>query len=344
MLGDERCFPANEIRRIHAAQLAYLLLRPEVFDARVRAGRVIDGHGDLRPEHVYLSSPPAIIDCIEFNAEFRQVDVLDELSFLETECALFEAKEIGLAIREQCSELLGDETPMELSAFYQSYRACVRAKVAVLRGRQLPAAKREEQLFLAQKYLGLADPFDAMLGPPLLIVVCGLSGTGKSTIARALGDRLAIGTLETDAVRQELVNEGRLAADSGSAKYSAEKRQQVYDEMLAAADELLAEHGSAILDGTFLSRKQREQVAELAERRGARWLIVHCRCPVEIAAARIAARLEQGGSFSEARPELVEEQMFAEEPDDRGWPAIECDTTRSTSGVVQEIIEHLAKA
>jgi aminoglycoside phosphotransferase family enzyme/predicted kinase len=343
LLREEALFTPHEVRRIHSAQLIFLTLHSDNFDARIDAGRIVEGHGDLRPEHVYLASPPAVIDCIEFNAEFRHIDVLDELSFLETECAMSQAGEIGAAIRERCMAILSDQSPMELAAFYKSYRACVRAKVAVLRARQLSASLAREQLAIARQYLDLADQFGEALGPPILILVRGLSGTGKSTIAQALADRLGTETLHTDTVRKQLVSAKILPTGKGTAKYSADNRQLVYDAMLSSAEELLAQHASVILDGTFLSRMQRDGVATLANRYRARWLIVHCQCPVEVAQARVADRLRRETSLSEAQPELVEQQVAADENDHPEWPAMRCDTTRAIPVLVQEIMEQLGR-
>ena len=341
LLSDEHQFPSHEIRRIHSAQLVFLALNPQIFDARVAAGRIVDGHGDLRPEHVYLTSPPAIIDCIEFNAEFRQIDVLDELAFLESECALMQAEEVGYAIRERCAQLLNDHPPKELAAFHKSFRACVRAKVACLRARQLPQAMAGEQIRIARKYLDLADQFDEVLGPPLLLVVGGASGTGKSTIAHALAERLGIEVLQTDKIRQGLVDAGHLPSDNRDAKYESQNRERVYDAMLAAADQLLQQHSSVILDGTFLNHKHRRQVAALADRHHARWLIIRCECPLEVAQNRIASRLQSGNSLSEAIPDLVEKQLAADEQDDPSWPVITCDTSHPAVIAVREIIERL---
>ena len=343
LLGDESLFTPHRIRRIYSAQLIYLALHPDEFDRRIAAGRVVDGHGDLRPEHIYLTSPPVAIDCIEFNAEFRHVDILDELSFLETECARLQAAETGAAIRAKCLAAIGDRAPEELAAFYKSYRACVRAKVALLRARQSAPGEADEQRVLVGQYLDLADQFDQRLGPPVLLVVRGLSGTGKSTVARGLAERLGIELLQTDAVRQELAKGGKIPSDPPTAKYSENHRQQVYDEMLSKAEQLLEQQTAVILDGTFLSQNNLARVARLAARFHARWVIVHCHCPIEIAQRRIAARAERGRSLSEARPELVEQQIVAQEIDHPPWPAIQCDTTRAVPMLVREIVAQLRR-
>ena len=135
--SSANCLSPITVKCVHAAQLQVLKLRPELFDERVSAGRVVEGHGDLRPEHIYLLPEPIVIDCIEFSRHFRQLDIADELSFLVTECDFIDAPTIGHRVAENCLKLLGDAPPAELLAFYRSYRACVRAKVALLRSSQL---------------------------------------------------------------------------------------------------------------------------------------------------------------------------------------------------------------
>ena len=96
-----------------------------------RAGRVVEGHGDLRPEHVWLGSPPAIIDCLEFSLALRTLDSADELGFLALECERLGAPELGAALLAQHRELSGDAPPPALVDLYQAMRACVRAGIAL---------------------------------------------------------------------------------------------------------------------------------------------------------------------------------------------------------------------
>lgn len=97
---------------------------------RVRQGRVLDGHGDLRPEHIWLGEPLSVIDCLEFNAGFRAVDPFDELAYLSIECERLGDDRIGPRLTRTLMRMLGDAVPPELLAFYRCYRATLRANLS----------------------------------------------------------------------------------------------------------------------------------------------------------------------------------------------------------------------
>ena len=88
----------SRIRRTQSAQLRYLSIEAAMIGNRVAAGRVVDGHGDLRPEHIYLDVRPIVIDCIEFSDELRTVDIADELSFLAMECERLNDSGLGESV------------------------------------------------------------------------------------------------------------------------------------------------------------------------------------------------------------------------------------------------------
>jgi aminoglycoside phosphotransferase family enzyme len=147
----------DRIRRIQRSQLRYLRIQAEEFYKRASAGRVVDGHGDLRPEHIYVETTPAIIDCIEFSDELREVDIADELSFLAMECERLGDAGPGETVIESYKRACRDEVSPRILAFYRTYRACVRAKVALYRCQQLN--NRGDQMLseLVHEYLDLAD-------------------------------------------------------------------------------------------------------------------------------------------------------------------------------------------
>jgi aminoglycoside phosphotransferase family enzyme len=131
-LGAPRyALPAALVDPTCARQRSWLDRHGALLDARVHAGHVIDAHGDLRPEHICLEPEPQIIDCLEFSAEFRMLDPADELAFLVVECERLGAPELRQPIFAAYAEVTGDAPPDALLHFYQSYRACVRARIAI---------------------------------------------------------------------------------------------------------------------------------------------------------------------------------------------------------------------
>jgi aminoglycoside phosphotransferase family enzyme len=107
------------------------LIASDALEARVREHRIVEGHGDLRPEHVFLTQPPVVIDALEFSRELRIVDTADELGYLALECERLGVPQAHDAIFGEYGRLTGDRPPRRLVHFYQSLRACVRARLAI---------------------------------------------------------------------------------------------------------------------------------------------------------------------------------------------------------------------
>jgi aminoglycoside phosphotransferase family enzyme len=135
-----------------------------LFDRRVVAGHVVEGHGDLRPEHVCLGPDPAVIDCLEFRREFRLLDWADELSFLAMECERLGAPGPGAAILEACCRRLDDSPPPALIAFYKAQRALLRARLAILHLRDEEVRDAHVWRPRALEYLELAETYAAPPG------------------------------------------------------------------------------------------------------------------------------------------------------------------------------------
>lgn len=333
----------SKVRRIHAAQLRVLRLLPDLLDDRVRNARIVDGHGDLRPEHIYFTPSPIVIDCVEFNREFRTLDVIDELAFLSMECNLLGAEEIVEPIFKRYMERSGDAPSHLLIAFYRTYRACVRAKVSALRAEQLTGELCSRQLALANKYLDLADQYSQSLGPPLLVLVRGLPGTGKSTIAQMLSEQLDWDLLQTDALRKTIYGANSEHSSFNDGRYHPENRLRVYKTMHAQAEQLLSSGMSVVLDGTYSSASLRTDAQRLAKRKRAECLVLHCHCPTEIALQRIKSRIQTGSSLSETRPEFFEQQQREEEPDSSDQQSLEVDTSDSSSELIRRVFAAIRK-
>ena len=149
----------GQVARIHEAQRDLLARRPEMFAARAAGHMLVEGHGDLRPEHVWLGPEPMIIDCLEFQREFRILDRVEELAFLAMECELLDAREISRLIFAVYRDTAGDLPPEPLIAFYKSYRAGLRAKIALWHIHDVNADEAENWRQRARDYLRLAEEY-----------------------------------------------------------------------------------------------------------------------------------------------------------------------------------------
>jgi aminoglycoside phosphotransferase family enzyme len=159
-LRDTRyALPKAQVERLTAAQRQFLAEQGHLLEQRARDGRIIDAHGDLRPQHICLTAPPVIIDCLEFNREFRILDPVDELAYLSMECERLGAPQIGEQILDYYSETVGEVCPFELIGFYKAFRACLRAKIAVWHIADHQVQDHQRWLRLAQTYLDLAERY-----------------------------------------------------------------------------------------------------------------------------------------------------------------------------------------
>ncbi len=99
--------------------------------APLRSGQIVEGHGDLRPEHVFLGEPPAVIDCLEFDRALRLLDPFEEIAFLAMECRLLGGAWAGGVFLRRVAAALGRRPPARLLAFYTAFRACLRARLSL---------------------------------------------------------------------------------------------------------------------------------------------------------------------------------------------------------------------
>lgn len=157
----ELCEPRHRldavaVTRVGAGLKTFLNAAADLFDARA-AGHIVEGHGDLRPEHVYAGDPPLIIDCLEFSRPLRQIDPIDELCFLGLECARLGADTVAPILMRCYEETMGETPPATLVAFYRSYRALLRARLAAQHLRDPDCRRALHWWQTAQGYLALAE-------------------------------------------------------------------------------------------------------------------------------------------------------------------------------------------
>ncbi|HSD95995.1 MAG TPA: hypothetical protein VLB06_02525 [Sulfuricaulis sp.] len=151
--------PAALVEFVHGAQWKFLRSTPALFDRRAAEGRIIEGHGDLRPEHVCMESPPVIFDCLEFNRIFRIIDAADELAFLSMECERLGAPQVEQELFQAYRRITGDHPPPPLVYFYKAYRASLRARLAIWHLRDLERSVWPRWRAVAVEYLRLAESY-----------------------------------------------------------------------------------------------------------------------------------------------------------------------------------------
>jgi len=154
LLDPRLGLPRGLVRRLIATQWRFLRSRPAMLAAR--SSRIVDGHGDLRPEHIWVGSAVKMIDRLEFSAALRAVDPLDELAFLDLECERLGAPEVGVRLRRRLLAGLHERTSPELYLFYRIYRALLRARLSIAHLLEPNPRTPEKWPRQARSYLALA--------------------------------------------------------------------------------------------------------------------------------------------------------------------------------------------
>jgi aminoglycoside phosphotransferase family enzyme/predicted kinase len=291
-----------------------------LFDQRAADGHGVDGHGDLLADDVFvLPDGPRVLDCLEFDDDLRAVDGLHDACALVADLHCLGAHELAEQFLADYRSLSGDAAPPALAELYVAYRALVRAKVLCLRAAQGDPAAAAQALLRA---VLCRHHLEAAMAR--LVVVGGLPGTGKTSVASGLAAREGWVRVSSDDERQVL----------GRTGYSPADRDAVYDAMLARAGRLLAEGHDVVLDATFASRRWRAAAAAVAAEHHAALSQLRCTAPRRTAHQRIDARR---GSSSEATPAVHD--LLAEEWEE--WPeAVEVDGSQPPD----EVLSHARAA
>ena len=236
-----------------------------LIEDRANRGMPCDGHGDLRMDHVYRfpnNCPPddvAIVDCIEFNVRFRAADPVADMAFLVMDLIRHGRADLARSFRDAFLASAGDDQGAALVPFYVSYRAAVRAKVNGIKAglselsSTARASAREDAR--AQWLLALSS-LEKPGRRPCLVLVGGLPGTGKSTLAHALASHAGFDLIRSDQVRKELARASGIAGAGAvdryaSGIYTPKWNERTYEECLARADAALFEGKRVIVDATF---------------------------------------------------------------------------------------------
>ena len=304
---------ADNVRALHGALQRALAKCTATMESRRAAGRVRECHGDLHARNVVrLNGELVAFDCLEYEPAFRWIDVADEVAFL---CGDLTARERPLHAHAFLGGYLarsGDYCACRVLPLYQAHRALVRAKVAALEA--AATAQEPDRNVLRREHERLVLHAARSLEPPApaLLIMCGLSGSGKTWLARQLAERLLAVHLRSDVERKRLAGLDELARTrSGIAAdlYSGRISAAVYERLAQAAEHVLGGGYTVIVDAAFLRREERARFAELGARLGVASRLVRCDAPVETLRSRIAARQRAGRDPSEADDAVLDWQL-----------------------------------
>jgi uncharacterized protein len=295
----------EEFRRIQDYNDNFFAQHGDLLGTRVRDGRVREGHGDLRAEHICLEDDPVIFDCIEFSEEFRYCDAASEIAFLSMDLDYLGSPLLSEYFAASFQKLIQDPDLSRLLPLYKGYRACVRGKVESLKSHEseVPEAEREEAKGRARRYFHLASRYASPPYAPALLLVCGLVASGKSTIARTLGDRTGYQILNSDVIRKQLAGIAlttHSTGDYGKGMYSDEFSSLTYDTLLKESEACLKLGKGVIVDATFKDPRQRRQFMDLSSRLRRPALFVECRATEAKTLERLKMRTQRPGEVSDA--------------------------------------------
>lgn len=285
-----------------------------LFDERVGGNWIRDRHGDLHLSNIVLTENGIrAFDCIEFSEVLRQIDAISDLAFLFMDCAVRERTDLAYAFIDGYLETTGDYSGMQLLRFYAIYRSMVRAKVAALQLAQSFDAKVATRL---DRHISWASE-TASLPAGKIILMCGLSGSGKSRLAERLVPHLPAIRIRSDIVRRQLAGLD-LVEPSGSALnrgiYDRTMGEAVYEQMLKLTENLISAGENVIVDATFLLRNNRESFQRLARKHHCQCIVVFCEAQPDVLRSRVAKRLKSGIDPSEATLEVLDRQFEIFEP------------------------------
>lgn len=329
----------EELRDVSRYAFDYIAGRGRLLEARMTAGLVRDGHGDLLADDIFcLPEGPRALDCLDFDDRLRWMDVLDDVACLAMDLERLGAPIAAARFLRDYAEFSGTPHPDSLKHHYIAYRAVMRAEVAAIR-----SAQRRHSDRVAQD----AGPLRSLVGLGLqhlqqgqvrLVLVGGGAATGKTTFADALAEHTGFAVLSSDRCRKEMLGLDPLEhhpAAYGQGIYTPELTDRTYRRLADQAAHLLSMGESVVVDASFTGRQYRTLFADLALRSKSTLLQLQCRPPQAVVDQRLRRRALVPDAYSDAGLPVGARLAAAAQP----WPeATAIDTSMPTSRCVASVL------
>ncbi len=333
--------PRDMFQFVSDAAERFFEKKKAVFKRRMQDGRILDCHGDLHSGNIVITDHTIqIFDCIEFNERFRYIDVASDIGFLAMDLDYQNYPYLSSHLIQEYVDRSGDQGIYDVLNFYKSYRAYVRGKV---HGFQLndphisPEAKQDIVLH-AKKYFDLSKYYaelfsrDLPTTRPLVFVVSGLTGPGKSTIAQKLAVDYHARQINTDVVRKQhagIEQYERHHDQFHTGLYTPENIDKTYEYVMELAAQHLREKESVVLDATFQKKSYRDMARSVAQKHHATAIFISCTCPDEVVKRRLEERLKKK-TVSDGRWEIYRQQQKTFEQFSADEPFLAIDTSNES--------------
>jgi aminoglycoside phosphotransferase family enzyme/adenylate kinase family enzyme len=300
------------------AQRAYSRLQP-VLQARKDSGFIRECHGDLHLRNIALvDGAPVAFDCIEFNDNLRWIDSISEVAFMVMDLDHRSRPDLASRFLNTWLEHSGDYAGLSLLRYYLVYRAMVRAKVDCLRAHQpdVDSTARAAILQDYHAYLELAGHY-TQAATPVLLLMHGLSGSGKTTVSQFLLEKLPAIRIRSDVERKRLhglPGNARTGTGIDQGIYDRSADERTYRQLILLAGKVLDAGHNVIIDAAFLQQEQLTPFIELAHARATRCFIIDCQAPESELRQRLTARQRDRQDASDAGVEVLESQLRHYQP------------------------------
>jgi uncharacterized protein len=284
----------------------------ELFNSRIQNNWIRECHGDLHLRNICLWQDKILLfDCIEFNEPFRFVDVMYDVAFAVMDLEARGRQDLGNAFLNTYIEQTGDWEGLQVLPLYLSRQAYVRAKVTsfLLDDLGVPAAEKEKAKETAAHYYKMAWEYTKGR-QGTLILMSGVSGSGKSTVARSLARRTGALHIRSDAVRKHLGGIP-LYERGGADLYSPEMTQKTYGRLLELGIMLASAGFPVILDAKYDRVALRQDAIAQSQSHHLPLQILHCTAPEAVLRDRLLSRT---GDITDATADLLASQLAAAEP------------------------------
>jgi len=266
-----------------------------LFLKRIKEKKIKDTHGDLHSENIFVTPKGIyIIDCVEFTKRFRYQDIVSDIAFLAMDLDFLERKDLSEFFVQKYNFYLNDKDLFKILPFYKCYRAYIRAKVGCL---SLPKA----DLFSIQKYFSLAFKyaFELSKRKPLLLVIFGQIGTGKTYLAKHLANTIGAKLLRSDIIRKKMLGIPLFSHPKKNLEkiYSQKVTYKVYQKMLSEGLKAWKKGEFVILDATFSKEFYRKKVIEMTKKEKVPYFFIQCHASEKKILERLKEREKKERNF-----------------------------------------------